>query len=159
MNASIVEFLSRGKEDWWFFLAFRRREKKTDYNSKVKILISLLNKRLFTSSSILAILSVPMKPRSSNCFLFSLCLLLSSSYLWYLRYLSCLVSSAGASFVFSAPPGFWFLTFPSCSAICRSLYLMQRVVLKYPGSSKIFVPSKIYFYSLFLGQQCRTKIN
>ena len=35
-------------EDWRrILLAFRRREKKTDYNIKVKILISLLNKRLF----------------------------------------------------------------------------------------------------------------
>ena len=34
----------------WLVLAFRRREKKTDYRFKVNILISLLNKRLFKYS-------------------------------------------------------------------------------------------------------------
>ena len=47
----LPSFLS-AKILWRILLAFRRREKKTDYYIKVKILISLLNKRLFRSSSV-----------------------------------------------------------------------------------------------------------
>ena len=61
----LPSFLS-AKILWRILLAFRRREKKTDYYIKVKILISLLNKRLFRSSS------VPSKKQlcTLRCFLF-----------------------------------------------------------------------------------------